>query len=395
MGDYYKSHIGKPSFRTRDLVLAKQQLFKVLKEEGYDQSLIDEAANRFVASTSVSDEEDEDQSAQDVQEDNQDADTKKKLAVAPWVVEEIKVLCNVIRDVKAEGLDEKEREKAIKKVGKEVGKGKDKKKLAEADCIDIALNEKIAKRLKENIKTLRSAIGTALDIALSGRMATSGLMTPVDGALAVAHSITTHAVEPQDVDWFTAVDDLSEESGETGAGHLNTQQFSSGVFYRYASLNLKQLQVNLGLIEDMKANETLDSRAQALKIAGHLFYMLTTVVPTAKQQSFAAHNLADFAIVSFADQPISILNAFESPVRQESNGGYLVPSVTALSDYWERMNDFYSLGEVAAAASSKKIDLSKKLISCSTIKELQRWIERDGKVLTDKNGGKDGSIFDS
>ena len=33
---------------------------------------------------------------------------------------------------------------------------------------------------------------------------------------------------------------------------MDTQQFSSGVFYRYASLNLKQLQVNLGLIENIK-----------------------------------------------------------------------------------------------------------------------------------------------
>jgi len=40
-------------------------------------------------------------------------------------------------------------------------------------------------------------MASALDIALSGRMATSGLMTSVDGALAVAHALTTHAVEPR------------------------------------------------------------------------------------------------------------------------------------------------------------------------------------------------------
>ncbi|MGH8592624.1 MAG: type I-E CRISPR-associated protein Cas7/Cse4/CasC [Gammaproteobacteria bacterium] len=72
-------------------------------------------------------------------------------------------------------------------------------------------------------------------------MATSGLMTSVDGALAVAHVITTHAVDG-DIDWFTAVDDLVADAGEVGAGHLNTQEFSAGVFYRYASLNIQQLQ---------------------------------------------------------------------------------------------------------------------------------------------------------
>jgi CRISPR system Cascade subunit CasC len=251
--------------------------------------------------------------------------------------------------------------------------------------------------LKKRFAEIESELSKSvdLDVALSGRMAASDLSYGVDGAFAVAHAITTHAVEPQDIDWFTAVDDLAEDSGETGAGHLSTQQFSAGVFYRYASLNLKQLQVNLGLIADMKANETADSRAQALKIAGHLFNMLATVVPTAKQQSFAAHNLADFAIVSFADQPISLLNAFEAPVQLKREGGYLAPSVKTLSDYWERMNEFYSLNEVAAAASSKKVELSKKLTSCTTINELQGWIEHDSQVQTDKNGGKDGSVSDS
>ena len=69
----------------------------------------------------------------------------------------------------------------------------------------------------------------------------AGLMTTIDGALAVAHAITTHIVDA-DIDWFTAVDDLQE----LGSGHLDTQEFSSGVFYRYASLNIKQLQENLG-----------------------------------------------------------------------------------------------------------------------------------------------------
>lgn len=389
--DYYNKHLGEPSFRTRDLARAKVELFEALKDD-FDRDLIYEAANRFVAAASVSDEEDEDQSGHTVAEDEDTTEPREKLAVAPWVKEEIKVLCSIIQDVKNEGLDEKEREKSLKKVGKTVGKGQDKRKLTEADCLDTALNEKIGKRLEKKIEILRSAIGKAVDVALSGRMATSGLMLSVDGAFAIAHAITTHAVEPQDVDWFTAVDDLVEDSGETGAGHLGTQQFSAGVFYRYASLNLKQLQVNLGLIQDMKSAETTESRTQALKIAAHLFRMLATVVPSAKQQAFAAHNLADFAIVSFAEQPISLANAFEAPIRQEKTGGYLVPSITALSEYWERINEFYSFDENAAAASSKKVELRNRLKGRSTMEELADWIASDGKEKTDKKGGKDGSI---
>ena len=128
-----------------------------------------------------------------------------------------------------------------------------------------------------------------LDVALSGRMANSDLIHSVEGALAVAHVITTHEAEA-DIDWFTAVDDFVSEEGEMGAGHLDTQEFSSGVFYRYASLNIAQLQKNLGQC----------SREDALKVGSKVLHMLATIVPSAKQQSFAAHNLADLALVNFS-----------------------------------------------------------------------------------------------
>ncbi|WP_176377375.1 type I-E CRISPR-associated protein Cas7/Cse4/CasC, partial [Escherichia coli] len=91
---------------------------------------------------------------------------------------------------------------------------------------------------------IRVNLQQGVDIALSGRMATSGMMTElgkVDGAMSIAHAITTHQVD-SDIDWFTAVDDLQEQ----GSAHLGTQEFSSGVFYRYANINLAQLQENLG-----------------------------------------------------------------------------------------------------------------------------------------------------
>ncbi len=168
-------------------------------------------------------------------------------------------------------------------------------------------------------------------------------------------------------------------AGETGAGHLDTQQFSSGVFYRYASLNLKQLQVNLGLIESMKSEETAESRAQALAIARHVLHLLATVVPSAKQQSFAAHNLADFVVASFADQPISLANAFEEPIKRDRNGGFLKPSITALAGYWVRINAAYGLDETARAfAVQEGVTLNGK--PTATLAELESWVASDGRA---------------
>ena len=321
--DYHAQHLGVPSIRTRNLDRLKARFTELLKDR-FEAERVAQALEWMSGKEGI---------AEGVTDD----------AVAPWSVEEVAYFCGLLGE---EGQDIK----------------------------------KLEKQIEKEAKPFRAAIGNAKDIALSGRMATSGLMSnlPVDGAMAIAHAITTHAVEPQDVDWFTAVDDLTQDAGETGAGHLDTQQFSSGVFYRYASLNLKQLQVNLGLLPDMKSVETADTRKAALDIARHVFHMLATIVPSAKQQSFAAHNLADFAVVSFADQPISLANAFEEPVKKDRNGGFLKPSVTTLADYWARINKAYSLQENARAFSVQPgVELNGP--AADSLADLEGWISKDGQ----------------
>ena len=360
---YYERHLGQASTRTRDLEAITKIFVESLRNE-IDPVLVAETMELFVRSKAADEE-----SEKDDQEDTTGGESKK-LAVAPWALEEIRALCAIVKDVSlTDGEISNAKERAAKQKGK--------KKKSEQDFVGDALTKKRAKAVQDKIDVVRKAIASALDIALSGRMATSGLMTSVDGSLAVAHAITTHAVEPQDVDWFTAVDDLQEQ----GSGHLDTQQFSSGVFYRYASLNLKQLQVNLGVLQDMKSVETRESRTRALEIAKHAFHMLATVVPSAKQQSFAAHNLADFAIVSFADQPISLANAFEQPVKCDyKNGGFLKPSVEALANYWARMNRAYSLSELACAfAVDGGVKLSDKP-AVESLADMEAWIANGGQA---------------
>lgn len=326
MSDYHHATLGEPSVRTRDLGKLKARFAELLKER-FDADLVSRALEWISGKDGIAD---------GVSDD----------AVAPWSVDEVAHFCELIR----------------------------------ADAQDV---KKLEKQIEKDARPFREAMGKAADIALSGRMATSGLMSnlSVDGALAVAHAITTHAVEPQDVDWFTAVDDLTQDAGETGAGHLDTQQFSSGVFYRYASLNLKQLQVNLGLLPDMKSAETSKSRQRALEIARHVFHLLATVVPSAKQQSFAAHNLADFAIVSFADQPISLANAFEQPVRRDyKNAGFLMPSVEILAEYWVRTNRAYSLDEEARAFAVGDGAKLGNQAALGSLKEMETWIASGGQA---------------
>lgn len=366
--DYYREHLGEVSVRSRSLARLKEWLVTALADE-FEPTLVEECIDLFVMGKSKDD--NGDVSGEDEREppesDGEESSAKNKVAVAPWAVAEIRGLCRIVAAAKREGLAGEE----LEKIQARAKNGKAKKAKSAEQLIEEELKKKIAKAVETQVTAFRAAAGSALDIALSGRMATSGLMTSVDGALAVAHVLTTHAVD-SDIDWFTAVDDLVTDAGETGAGHLNTQEFSSGVFYRYASLNLKQLQENLGGA----------TRERVLEVAGHLAHLLATVVPTAKQQSFAAHNLADAVLVSFSDMPVSLSNAFEQPVTfddKSKGSGYRAPSLKKLLGHWQNTNRAYGLNEDARLFAMDDLESESAPARLPTLAALKQWISRDGQ----------------
>lgn len=349
---YYRAQLGVPSFRSRNLELITTHLLKSLAGE-FEEDIIRKAAALFVQNTNTEPANEEEQNTEEESEGS-----GKGLAVAPWCVAEIRDLCGQVASVIQEGLTEEEgtrlKERHAKQKPKKGTQPKSLQALEEEELV-----KKIEKRLKDRAGSMTTAFNQAVDIALSGRMATSGLMTSIDGAMAVAHAITTHTVDA-DIDWFTAVDDLDPE----GAGHLNTQEFSAGVFYRYASINLGQLQQNLGGVD----------RTRVLEVARHVAHLLATVVPSAKQQTFAAHNPADLVIASFSDQPLSLANAFESPVKAKGEG-YLKPSAARLIEYWRTLSDAFSLQDRAAVFATLPVGVQpvfKRLV------ELEDWISANG-----------------
>ena len=363
--NYWLQNLGEPSIRTRDLSKLNEKFIEEFGDE-FEPAFVTEAIDRFVKTAkAAASEVEEDSAADESDESAEKVDTKKagkKIAVAPWVSNEIREICRVVKAVKDEGLSAEE----LKKLEDTFNKQKKKKKSLE-DLKEEAIGKKIEKQLKEKAESVRKALASAVDIALFGRMATSGLMTSVDGAMAVAHAITTHTVDG-DIDWFTAVDDLIQDSGETGSGHLDTQEFSAGVFYRYASLNLSLLQKNLGV-----------DRVRALEIAKHFLHLLATTIPSAKQNSFAAFNPADFACVSLSDMPISLANAFEEPVARGQKGGFRKPSIDAFCEYKQKTDDIYDFKDQTVFFSSENCALSPDQ-RMKTLAELEQWLQNDGKA---------------
>jgi len=360
---YYLIELGTPSVRSRSIELLRQHFIDELKKE-FDPNVVIEAIDRFVKTAPSGQENGEQDVTGEVEAESYE-ETKsgsKKIAVAPWVKDEVRIICEIVQKMKIEGLSDSE----VKAAEEKYSKYKGKKKKTLQDFQGEIYNKKINKAVEKKGEALRKAYASATDIALFGRMATSGLMTSVDGAMSVAHSITTHAVDA-DIDWFTAVDDLVP----LGSGHLDTQEFSSGVFYRYASLNLSQLSDNMGGAD----------RDRVLDLAAHLLHLLATVVPSAKQKSFAAYNPADLVMASFADLPLSAANAFEKPIEIERPGGYLQPSIKAFDDYVSRVYTGYGLNDPKAVFSLWDTKLTPKM---PTLADMEKWVRNDGK---DQSGG--------
>ncbi|WP_433347696.1 type I-E CRISPR-associated protein Cas7/Cse4/CasC [Microtetraspora malaysiensis] len=156
-------------------------------------------------------------------------------------------------------------------------------------------------------------------INLFGRMLAELPGAGVDGVVQVAHAFTTHEVAPE-IDFFTAVDDCLPED-EVGSGHMNSAEFSAGVFYRYASVDLAGLLANLGGDTEM-----------AQELTGEFLKAFVSSLPTGKQTSSAANTLPDLVHVAVrSDRPISFAAAFEAPVRPEQ--GLAEPSRIQLDKY--------------------------------------------------------------
>ena len=160
----------------------------------------------------------------------------------------------------------------------------------------------------------------AIDIALFGRMVATEPLLNCDAAAQVAHSISTHTIQ-NEYDYFTAVDDLSPED-TAGAGHLGTIEFNSSTLYRYATLNLTELEESLG-------------KADTPEAARGFVEAFIRSMPTGKQNTFANRTLPSMVYVTIhKDQPVNLCGAFEHPVYT-SEGGYAEKSEQQLVAYAE------------------------------------------------------------
>jgi len=192
-------------------------------------------------------------------------------------------------------------------------------------CVTLGANEEAAKACGEKIaaafsndtllskKTFNPA-KDGLDIALFGRMVAQAAELNIEAAASFAHAISTHKVS-NEVEFFTALDDLAEEPG---SAHMGSLEFNSATYYRYVSLDLGQLSANLGGAEIADAVEAF---TKALFLA----------VPSARQTTQSGASPWEFAKI-YIRKGQRLQVPFETAVRAK-DGGFLKPSIDALTDY--------------------------------------------------------------
>jgi len=179
-------------------------------------------------------------------------------------------------------------------------------------------------KAKESKEILKADLkeNPSVDIALFGRMAASDPTLNYDAAAQVAHAISTHAVQ-NEYDYFTAVDDLQADDN-AGAGHLGTIEFNSSTLYRYATVNISELEKTLGR----------ENVPETVKKFGQAFICS---MPTGKENTFANRTFPDSVYITIrSDQPVNLCGAFESPVKRSAEG-YAVASEKALAAYAEKV----------------------------------------------------------
>lgn len=194
--------------------------------------------------------------------------------------------------------------------------------LASEHTEEKALKTAIANFLKEEKKNIEAMrLGCGLESALFGRMVTSDVLASRDAAIYVAHAFTVHEAQVEN-DYFTVVDDLLHEAGETGSAGIFDTELASGLYYGYLVVDVPQLVANLEGVEIKDwASATPEQRSLAGRVVQHLLHLVATVSPGAKRGSTAPFEWAKFMLVEAGDwQPRSLAGAFQNALSTRQPG---------------------------------------------------------------------------
>ena len=189
-----------------------------------------------------------------------------------------------------------------------------------------------------------------LDIALFGRMVTSEAFVDVEASSQFAHAISTHKID-HEFDYYTAVDDLqraADDEAGAGADMIGDVEFNSACYYKYFNIHVDGLVDNISgraFGRPVTEEHEREAREAAAMATGALIEAACRVMPSGKQNSFAAFQLPSLLWIEIRDAslPVSYANAFSRPVNPRAKEGLEKASALALRDECETLTNLYGL----------------------------------------------------
>lgn len=149
----------------------------------------------------------------------------------------------------------------------------------------------------------------AIDTALFGRMMANDSSLNVDGAAQIAHALGVDAADI-DSDFYSAADDVKrddETAEDSGAGMIGNFDFISTTDYRYANVNINQLNHNL---------ESAEATVDGIKRFLNAFFFS---VPSGKKNGFPMNTYPAAVLITLSHRPDNGIGAFEEPVSKKES----------------------------------------------------------------------------
>lgn len=223
----------------------------------------------------------------------------------------------------------------------------------------------------------------ALAIAAFGRMFANSNNKNTDAAIAVSPAISTHE-NLIETDYFIAADDFGffaksskgsdaevvENYAGAGAGHLGVALYTSGIFYRTVTIDVK----------DLLANWTGASSKFAELQLRQLVRSIVNSLPTGKKNSTAPYTTIPLVIAE--TQSYREAYSIADPVLPLEDGGFLKPTVESIAIQHARAREFNSdnYGEPKISGSLAELITSNP----STMDELIDYVV--GEILSQRPG---------
>ena len=181
----------------------------------------------------------------------------------------------------------------------------------------------------------------SLDTTLFGRFIAS-LELRTDGAVSVAHAVGT-TPDGFTSEWWTAIDDEKVVRGGDRVGGMGSQGLTSGVLYRYATIDLGELERNAE-----EAGIDADLRENLVRIFLEEFSLLR---PEAMKRSTAPMTDPALVRLDVTERPRSLVTAFTEPVH---GADVVTESVQRLAHHAESLDQAY--GPALSTVTASTVD---------------------------------------